>query len=36
MITGSKGVEILHIWPPDEKALIQIGRFGISYKLGDE
>jgi hypothetical protein len=27
-------VESLHIWPPEEKALIQIGRFGIPYKLG--
>ncbi len=33
-IAGSSRIESLHIWPPDEKALIQIGRFGISYKLG--
>jgi hypothetical protein len=35
-IAGSTRVESLHIWPPDEKAMIQIGRFGIPYKLGDE
>jgi hypothetical protein len=34
-IAGSSRVESLRIWPPDEKALIQIGRFGISYKLGN-
>jgi hypothetical protein len=33
-IAGSSRIESLHIWPPDEKALIQIGRFGIPYKLG--
>jgi hypothetical protein len=35
-IAGSNRVESLHIWPPAEKALIQIGRFGISYQLGEE
>ncbi len=35
-IAGSSRVEILHIWPPGNKALIQIGRFGIPYKLGNE
>jgi hypothetical protein len=35
-IAGSTRVESLHIWPPGEKALIQIGRFGIPYKLGAE
>ncbi len=34
-IAGSSRVESLHIWPPAEKALIQIGRFGIPYELGD-
>ncbi len=34
-IAGSNRVESLHIWPPDEEPLIQIGRFGIHYKLGD-
>ena len=33
-IAGSTRVESLHIWPPGEKAMIQIGRFGIPYKLG--
>jgi hypothetical protein len=35
-IAGSTRVESLHIWPPEETALIQIGRFGIPYKLGSE
>jgi hypothetical protein len=35
-IAGSTRVESLHIWPPGEMALIQIGRFGIPYKLGTE
>jgi len=34
-IAGSSRVESLRIWPPSEKAFIQIGRFGIPYKLGD-
>lgn len=32
-IAGSSRVESLHIWPPSEKQLIQIGRFGIPYRL---
>jgi len=35
-IQGSTRVESIHIWPPSEKSLIQIGRFGISYELVDE
>jgi hypothetical protein len=35
-IAGSTRVESLHIWPPTDKALIQIGRFGIPYELGDQ
>ena len=35
-IAGSSRVESLHIWPPSGKALIQIGRFGIPYKLGEK
>jgi len=31
-IAGSSRVESLHIWPGD-KALIQIGRFGIPYEI---
>jgi hypothetical protein len=34
LIAGQARVESLHIWPPAEKALIQIGRFGIPYELG--
>ncbi len=33
-IAGSTRVESLHIWPPQDKGIIQIGRFGIPYKLG--
>ena len=33
-IVGSTRVESLHIWPPGEMGMIQIGRFGIPYKLG--
>lgn len=32
-IAGSTRVESLHIWPPGEMGIIQIGRFGIPYKL---
>jgi hypothetical protein len=32
-IAGNTRVESLHIWPPAEKALLQIGRFGIPYEL---
>jgi hypothetical protein len=35
-IAGSNRVESLHIWPPEEKSLIQIGRFGIPYELGKD
>jgi lysylphosphatidylglycerol synthetase-like protein (DUF2156 family) len=34
-IAGSSRVESLHIWPPADKAMIQIGRFGIPYELGE-
>jgi hypothetical protein len=33
-IAGSTRVESLHIWPPGDKALVQIGRFGLPYELG--
>jgi hypothetical protein len=32
-IEGSTRIESLHIWPPQEKSLVQIGRFGMPYKL---
>jgi hypothetical protein len=35
-IAGPGRVESLHIWPPGDKALIQIGRFGIPYEVGEE
>ncbi len=35
-IMGSNRVESLRIWPPAEKPLFQIGRFGISYEVADE
>jgi hypothetical protein len=35
-IAGAARVESLHIWPPQDKPIIQIGRFGIPYKLGIE
>ncbi len=33
-IQGTTRVESLHIWPPTDRALIQIGRFGVPYQLG--
>jgi len=35
-IQSTSRVEILRIWPPSERPLIQIGRFGVPYELGDE
>jgi hypothetical protein len=35
-IAGSSRVESLHIWPPGDRALSQIGRFGMAYEVGDE
>jgi hypothetical protein len=35
-LAGSSRVESLHIWPPGEKSLFQIGRFGIPYSLAPE
>jgi hypothetical protein len=32
-IKGPGRVESIHIWPPQAPGLIQIGRFGIPYKL---
>jgi hypothetical protein len=36
LIAGTSRVTSLHIWPPGDKALIQIGRFGIPYEMGEE
>jgi hypothetical protein len=35
-VNGNSRIESLHIWPPGDKALIQIGRFGIPYELREE
>jgi hypothetical protein len=35
-IVGNSRVESLRIWPPSEKAIVQIGRFAVPYDLGDE
>jgi hypothetical protein len=35
-IAGPGRVESLRIWPPADKALIQIGRFGIPYELDEK
>ena len=32
-INGSSRVESLRIWPPSEKSLIQLGRFGLNYRI---
>lgn len=34
-IAGQTRVVSLHIWPPTDKPLIQIGRFGMPYELGE-
>jgi len=36
LIPGHTRVESIRIWPPGDRALIQIGRFGIPYELGEE
>jgi|SRR5665213_144351 len=32
-ISGSSRVESLRIWPPAEKSVVQIGRFGLPYRI---
>jgi hypothetical protein len=34
-IAGSSRIESLHIWPPADKGVIQMGRFGIPYELSE-
>ena len=34
-LTGTQRVESLHIWPPGERAIVQIGRFAIPYEIGE-
>ena len=36
LITGTTRVTSLRIWPPADKPMIQIGRFGIPYELAEE
>jgi hypothetical protein len=36
LIPGHTRVESLRIWPPGDRPQIQIGRFGISYELGEK
>jgi hypothetical protein len=35
-MAGTPRVESLHIWPPSDKSVIQIGRFAIPYELVEE
>jgi len=35
-IAGSSRVESLRIWPPEDKSIVQIGRFAIPYKLSEK
>jgi hypothetical protein len=35
-MAGTPRVESLHIWPPSDKSVIQIGRFAIPYELTEE
>lgn len=35
LLPGRTPVESLHIWPPAEKSLFQIGRFAIPYEIGE-
>jgi hypothetical protein len=34
LIPGITRVEQIRIWPPADRSVIQIGRFGVSYQLG--
>jgi len=34
LIPGNTRVEAFRIWPPGDRSLIQIGRFGFSYQIG--
>lgn len=36
LMPSIKGVTNLHIWPPATREIIQIGRFGIPYELGEK
>ena len=34
MIPGITRVEQIRVWPPKDRAVIQIGRFGFAYQIG--
>ncbi|HTV16327.1 MAG TPA: hypothetical protein VME68_16535 [Acidobacteriaceae bacterium] len=34
LISGITRVEQIRVWPPKDRAVIQIGRFGIPYQIG--
>ncbi|HEY6447540.1 MAG TPA: hypothetical protein VIY53_13850 [Acidobacteriaceae bacterium] len=34
LIPGTTRVEQIRVWPPGARSLIQIGRFGFSYRIG--
>lgn len=36
LIAGSSRVTSIRIWPPADKSIVQIGRYEIPYKIGDE
>jgi len=36
LMPSIRGVTEVHIWPPNTKSVIQIGRFAIPYELGDQ
>lgn len=36
LMPSIKGVTEVHIWPPATRNIIQIGRFGIAYELGEK
>jgi hypothetical protein len=35
-IAGPSRVESLHIWPPGDKQIMQIGRFSLPYEIAEE
>jgi hypothetical protein len=35
-MTGTQRVESLHIWPPGERAIVQIGRFAVPYEISGQ
>jgi hypothetical protein len=36
IMAGNRAVTSLHIWPPNSKAVFQIGRFAIPYELQEK